>query len=1056
MKRKLMAIFAIVFVLAVVGALCACESDKPLTPPSNIQYDGAQITWDEVDKAVSYSLSINDGAAQTVTTNSFTYDAKDADFKVTLVAVSKKGEEYNSSAATVNFKHLGTVQNLRANENGMLVWDEVEGATAYVVSVNNAVAATVAVNQYDGLAVGTSAVRVRAIKAEDPSYYSSWSASKTFDKLASPENLRYVKDKDLIKWDNVPGAASYLLRIDEEEFTIQGGSATSYEYHPGEGTFNISVCALAPTGQVSSSARITLSSDFSEVIDYTFLPAVEDIEAKDGALVWSFIQDAAYQVEVTEGNQVKGVYSVDSARYSDLKAGTQYTVRVRALPRSERDFSTWSLPFTVYFLTAPTIHFAAQNDDDQIGLTFTPAAGESGRISAYKLYITRPDGKQETFDVPNTNSFNSYSFDEMAGEYKVSVQAIPRTLQGTYECSSALSAPISVVRLDAVSGARLSETDNAATVTFNAVSGASGYRYWIEDADGTASSAQFPISIDNAGATKTVSVQIKALGSDGNLQNGKYYLGSATAYQFDVTKLATVTGLSARGSILNWNMVGSAAGYEIMLNDSAFNVGATASSYSYSVSNPGEYTLKVRAKGDTADFILSGEYSTVLTGYKLHAPEITNISDAGILSWNINPQSLTNSKVHGISLAIGNDTYSKDALNEIDITEYVQSSNVQSVALRAVGDGAAILDSEPSVSVEVMKLNTPQNLGVVNAEKNIVWNEVSNASTYRLRYVYTKDGSGATQTLQKASFGIGDMKAEEFTVYVRAMGYANSVRSRYYISSDEVSAVFTKLASPVIDREGTDYVWDAVSKATGYTVRMANVDPIVVTAAKFTPAFSAVVGGEGTELTFVANGNDAARLIDSDEVSIRQVIKKAVKPSLAVTRDGEDYVLTATHDWNGDGAMYVFEIDGTVHAAQADNVFRATVTEAGEHTFRVYVRAGFFRGNVYYLDSDSSDMQERSIRRPVKDVTHDLNAADVSAALNWTNPENAAVSVTAVTGDGTSVVVRSQSLTSCVIDLRDVEAGAQIIVTIVVKGNKSTVDDSAPVVYEFVNTLQTA
>ena len=367
MKRKLMAIFAIVFVLAVVGALCACESDKPLTPPSNIQYDGAQITWDEVDKAVSYSLSINDGAAQTVTTNSFTYDAKDADFKVTLVAVSKKGEEYNSSAATVNFKHLGTVQNLRANENGMLVWDEVEGATAYVVSVNNAVAATVAVNQYDGLAVGTSAVRVRAIKAEDPSYYSSWSASKTFDKLASPENLRYVKDQDLIKWDNVPGAASYLLRIDEEEFTIQGGSATSYEYHPGEGTFNISVCALAPTGQVSSSARITLSSDFSEVIDYTFLPAVEDIEAKDGALVWSFIQDAAYQVEVTEGSQVKGVYAVESARYSDLKAGTQYTVRVRALPRSERDFSTWSLPFTGYLHTAPTHNFSAHNDDDHKG-----------------------------------------------------------------------------------------------------------------------------------------------------------------------------------------------------------------------------------------------------------------------------------------------------------------------------------------------------------------------------------------------------------------------------------------------------------------------------------------------------------------------------------------------------------------------------------------------------------------------------------------------------------------------------------------------------------------
>ena len=68
-----------------------------------------------------------------------------------------------------------------------------------------------------------------------------------------------------------------------------------------------------------------------------------------------------------------------------------------------------------------------------------------------------------------------------------------------------------------------------------------------------------------------------------------------------------------------------------MLNDSAFNVGASANSYSYSVSNPGEYTLKVRAKGDTADFILSGEYSTVLTGYKLHAPEITNISDASAL-----------------------------------------------------------------------------------------------------------------------------------------------------------------------------------------------------------------------------------------------------------------------------------------------------------------------------------------------------------------------------------------------------------------------------------------
>lgn len=78
-----------------------------LATPSNIAYSNGTLTWDAVEHATGYKVSVNDGTASTVTTNSKTMTLSSFD-EVSIVATDSTAGYTDSSAGTFKYINYGT------------------------------------------------------------------------------------------------------------------------------------------------------------------------------------------------------------------------------------------------------------------------------------------------------------------------------------------------------------------------------------------------------------------------------------------------------------------------------------------------------------------------------------------------------------------------------------------------------------------------------------------------------------------------------------------------------------------------------------------------------------------------------------------------------------------------------------------------------------------------------------------------------------------------------------------------------------------------------------
>lgn len=78
-----------------------------LATPSNIAYSNGTLTWNAVEHATGYKVSVNDGTASTVTTNSKTMTLSSFD-EVSIVATDSTSAYTDSSAGTFKYINYGT------------------------------------------------------------------------------------------------------------------------------------------------------------------------------------------------------------------------------------------------------------------------------------------------------------------------------------------------------------------------------------------------------------------------------------------------------------------------------------------------------------------------------------------------------------------------------------------------------------------------------------------------------------------------------------------------------------------------------------------------------------------------------------------------------------------------------------------------------------------------------------------------------------------------------------------------------------------------------------
>lgn len=226
-----------------------------------VNVDTEQATWSAVENAVSYIVTVGDGAPVEVKETSF--DLKEYAGTITL-KVYPVAKGYNSSAAaeyTYNKARLASPSGLHVN-GATVSWNAVDGATEYLIKIGDNEAKTVTGNEYvstdaDVVSGQTCTIIVQAIGATE-AQNSLWSNPLNVKVGEMDDELVYKAGA--VSWMPSFGTVKYGVRVNGGEETFAEGSASCAIALTKEGGNVIEVRAYGVNGSVSEWVSVTVDA----------------------------------------------------------------------------------------------------------------------------------------------------------------------------------------------------------------------------------------------------------------------------------------------------------------------------------------------------------------------------------------------------------------------------------------------------------------------------------------------------------------------------------------------------------------------------------------------------------------------------------------------------------------------------------------------------------------------------------------------------------------------------------------------------------------------------
>lgn len=262
--KKMFAIFTLIVFSVFLVACDRLTLDAPV-----ISIDQGVVSWDAVDNADSYAVLIDQNDA--ISVNETSYDLKQENlaagtYSITVVAYTANLEEGSlpSNAVTYTVEasstSLDAPDNLAISSSDILSWDQVNGATSYVVMVDS-----------DEHQVSTNSFDLGALSLSDGSYQVSVIAKSSDDQSQASTALTYVVGsqtvvdqpqnlvitEDTLTWDQVDDATSYEVMIDGQTYTATNETFDLDALSLAVGSYQVTVKAI--NGSISSSASTAVT-----------------------------------------------------------------------------------------------------------------------------------------------------------------------------------------------------------------------------------------------------------------------------------------------------------------------------------------------------------------------------------------------------------------------------------------------------------------------------------------------------------------------------------------------------------------------------------------------------------------------------------------------------------------------------------------------------------------------------------------------------------------------------------------------------------------------------
>ncbi len=328
--------------------------DKPLDVVATTGEDGITVTWEQVEGATGYKVSVDDSTPSGITTDTYyihhVLDAIEHKYKVMAVREGETGLPSDPVYATAQSAPLSSPASITATISPAAItldWNAVTGATGYELemdgekvlagfkyykdNLNNTKVRYV----HNGLSLNSQhTYKVRAWRNTVAGEWSSLLVAKTGQEAPGTPVIKPVAATDTtitITWDPVPGAQEYEVIFDG--ITYKNGKNTNfimYGLHP-KTSHTYTVKALNYTDVSTNTVTASGSKDTYDFATPQVISFTEDV--KKITLTWSPVTGATgYEIVRAAQGQTKTINIADTT-YIDtdgLEANKKYSYQIRA------------------------------------------------------------------------------------------------------------------------------------------------------------------------------------------------------------------------------------------------------------------------------------------------------------------------------------------------------------------------------------------------------------------------------------------------------------------------------------------------------------------------------------------------------------------------------------------------------------------------------------------------------------------------------------------------------------------------------------------------------
>ncbi|MBR2343996.1 MAG: hypothetical protein IKA64_07075 [Clostridia bacterium] len=834
-----------------------------LAPPSNIKFDGSRISWSGFGQAEGYDIFINGSKINSdpVTQSFYLYDAGGQSFDLSVQSIGNGTSVFSSKESESHrYVYLAPATNFVV-DNGKLLWDAVDGAVSYAVSINGT-EKSVSEPVFASIPAGKdNIIKVKPVgntAEKNVTYFSDWSVEQNVHILAPPttswnNNMNLDgEEMNAFRWEpSSAGVSGYeiILVLPDGTTTTQQVSADRDNFGYAfieSGTYKISVKAVAESGSgfydSAPSDPITVirlappSPDTQSFIvsnpDDISTGFTANFVRDAKAMGYRIYKEGAVIAETTSGN-TPNVIKISDIVDPNVTTRQEITYAAQAIGSGKETLTGGNRVVTLSSLSANSYTFiitvlSAPQDLSIEGsvLAWASVQGAQG----YKVSGIG-SGAQKSTELFDFNEINI-----TPGDYTVRVCARG---DGSTTLASPLSAPVRVRKLAAPTDLHVvTSGESAGRIECDDVRGATGYSFFFNGEEEATKFSKEENIYDSGKVTETgVSIRVMAVADSYYEDDQIYCLSSDKSTAITLTKLQTPVFPETphNNRALIWNApqnVTASPGYEIYTSSGLAYPGIyVGTEFDLSGFDAGTYTFSVKAIGDGRTTISSDE-SDRITITKLETPEVSINADQGVYFWRGVDEAQryvvrVNGDIVATIPAAGGSTYYSYA--PVDVFTRVAT---YSVTVTAVSDSA--IDSTPyRIDQQVAQISSPTFQVSYSAtqyapgEKILVYATATDPNANG--FVFTV--GGATSEVQESNrYECATSATGTYGISVVSVGARFDSNLVYYINSPSTDTKSIILLGSV----GTQTVkltqagrlsWGAVNNATnGYEIEVTYDD----------------------------------------------------------------------------------------------------------------------------------------------------------------------------------------------------------------------------------------